>query len=234
MLTLIGNDGGFLPRAVTLRDTLLMAPGERLDLIADFSECARRRLMLYNDAPAPYPSGTASQNIVMQFRVGRTRKHDPMRLPDPLSSVPSLAFKRDSITRVIRLEEDSRSPGMMRLNGKGFHDGIDEMPRLGDTEIWEFHNATDDTHPMHLHLVKVQLLSRSPLQPNASPAQSLDISDSERGWKDVVCCHPGQSTRIVVRFEPFTGQYMYHCHMLEHEDHDMMRAYLVLPPLLPT
>jgi spore coat protein A len=83
---------------------------------------------------------------------------------------------------------------------------------------------------MHLHLVSFQLLSRAQLDDDNPSTQPLTISDAERGWKDVVCCHPGQATRIAARFVPYTGQYMYHCHILEHEDHDMMRAYIVLPP----
>jgi spore coat protein A len=231
VLTLIGNDGGLLPAPVPLRDAVLLAPGERLDVLADFGNYAHQNLLLSNDAPAPYPSGAAPQYpFVLQFRVADGPRSKSAPLPATLSKIEPITLDGSALVRVIRLEEDPAMPGMMRLNGKGFHDGVDEMPRLGDTEIWEFRNPTDDTHPMHLHLVSFQILSRAHLDPTHPSDQPLLIQDPERGRKDVVCCHPGQATRIAMRFGPFTGQYMYHCHILEHEDHDMMRPYVVAPP----
>jgi spore coat protein A len=231
VLTLIGNDGGLLPTPVPLRDPVLLAPGERLDVIADFRNYAHQNLVLRNDAPAPYPSGPVPEyTSVMQFRVAEGPTRTSVTLLRTLSKIEPIAVTDSTLTRVIKLEEDPAMPGMMRLNGKGFHDGVDEMPRLGDTEIWEFRNPTEDTHPMHLHLVSFQLLSRTHLDPAHPSDQPLTVQDPECGRKDVVCCHPGQATRIAVRFGPFTGQYMYHCHILEHEDHDMMRPYVVIPP----
>jgi FtsP/CotA-like multicopper oxidase with cupredoxin domain len=231
LLTLIGSDGGLLAAPVPVRGALLLAPGERVDVIADFRECMGHRLVLRNDAPAPFPSGHApSSDVVMQFRIAAQKTGGAIALPAVLSRIEPIAIERAAATRVITLQEDPANPGMMRLNGKGFHDGVDEMPRLGDIEIWEFRNPTDDSHPMHLHLVAFQVLSRAQLDDGNPSTQPLTISDAERGWKDVVCCHPGQATRIAARFVPYTGQYMYHCHILEHEDHDMMRAYIVLPP----
>jgi spore coat protein A len=230
VLTLIGNDGGLLPAPIPVRDSLLLAPGERVDLVADFSASAGRELLLRNDAPAPFPTGNASASeFVMEFRISSGNARAALPLPTALSLVEPLETARASVTRVITLQETPPGSGMMRLNGKGFHDGVDEMPKLGDIEIWEFHNATDDSHPMHLHLVSFQILSRAHLDRAEPSAQPLSITDAERGWKDVVCCHPGQVTRIAARFGPYTGQYMYHCHILEHEDHDMMRPYVVIP-----
>ena len=229
-LTLIGNDTGLLRAPSPVRAPLLLAPGERLDVIADFSACAGRALVVWNDAPAPYPSGPANRSVVMQFRVGETDHRERVVLPVTLSTVDPPKPSAATVHRTIRLEEDPQMPGMLRLNGKGFHDGVDEMPTLGDTEIWEFQNPTDDTHPMHLHLVSMQLVSRSHLDPAKPSLQPLDLSDDERSPKDVIKCHPGQATQVAVRFEPYTGQYMYHCHLLEHEDHDMMRAYVVVAP----
>ena len=230
-LTLIGADGGLLARPTAVRDPILLAPGERIDLVADFAAYAGQRLGLRNDAPAPFPSGAVPANdVVIQFRIAADQPGDRLTLPPVLSRVERLAVEPGTIVRVITLDEDPAQPGMMRLNGKGFHDGVDEMPLLGATEIWEFRNPTNDTHPMHLHLVTFQVLSRTDLDPSHPSAQPLGIADHERAWKDIVSCHPGQATRVVARFEPFPGQYMYHCHILEHEDHDMMRAYVVVPP----
>ena len=105
-------------------------------------------------------------------------------------------------------------------------------------EVWEFVNVTPDTHPMHLHLVQFQLMSRirldvvddpsrlSPDLPEPKKAQgyleSAPLADYEEGWKDTVRCNPSQSTRVLARFDGFSGQYVYHCHILEHEDMGMM------------
>ena len=89
-----------------------------------------------------------------------------------------------------------------------------------------------DTHPIHLHLVTFQILSRhrfsgDPNNPTIDP-MPLPLDPSETGWKDTVRANPGEVTRIIARFGPFTGIYPWHCHILEHEDHDMMRPFEVL------
>ena len=110
---------------------------------------------------------------------------------------------------------------------------------LGTTEIWEFLNLTEDAHPIHLHLVRFQILDR----------RAIDVSDhiykknvvysgdavppdaNEAGWKDTVRATPGASTRIIVKFEGYTGRYVWHCHILEHEDNEMMRPYEIVAPV---
>jgi spore coat protein A, manganese oxidase len=108
-----------------------------------------------------------------------------------------------------------------------------------DYEVWEFMNTTPDTHPMHIHLVQFQVLCRHDLDITAMPKQSEQLPEPQRidgyknkgrhaihhheqGWKDTVCCHPGQSTRVMMRFDGYIGDYVYHCHILEHEDMGMM------------
>lgn len=110
---------------------------------------------------------------------------------------------------------------------------LTETPYNGTIEIWELYNTTPDTHPIHLHLVTFQILNRATFtgDPNGpdlivGPPQPPD--PSEMGWKDTVRANPGEVTRIIARFGPFIGIYPWHCHILEHEDHDMMRPYEVL------
>jgi spore coat protein A len=113
---------------------------------------------------------------------------------------------------------------------------ITEKPVLGTTEICELVNLTDDSHPIHLHLVRLQILDRRRFDAfafqssgslrYAGPAQSPEAH--EAGWKDTVRADPGMVTRIIVPFEGYAGRYVSHCHILEHEDNEMMRPYEVV------
>src|SRR5699024_4388625 len=111
-----------------------------------------------------------------------------------------------------------------------------EKPKIGDTEVWSFMNITDFPHPIHIHLIQFQVLNRQ--------AFDLDLYNetkqivftgaptppkpNERGWKDTVSAPPGEFTRVIVKFGPYTGRYVWHCHILEHEEYDMMRPYDVM------
>jgi spore coat protein A, manganese oxidase len=108
---------------------------------------------------------------------------------------------------------------------------------IGTTEIWEFLNLTEDTHPIHLHLVRFQILDRRALEVSAYIYQNRKVEyrgstfppdPNEAGWKDTVRATPMASTRIIVKFEGYTGRYVWHCHLLEHEDNEMMRPYEVV------
>jgi len=127
----------------------------------------------------------------------------------------------------------------MLLNNSRWHDPVTENPTLGTVEIWSFVNLTDDSHPIHLHLVRFQILDRRPFDlftylndgKLRYTAAAIPPDASEAGWKDTVRADPGMVTRIIVRFEGFAGRYVWHCHVLEHEDNEMMRPYDVLPAI---
>ena len=108
-------------------------------------------------------------------------------------------------------------------------DDITEYPQLGTVEIWEFVNPTVVPHPMHMHLVFFQILNRQPFEiindeivPTGTPTPP---APEEAGWKDTARTEPGEILRVIARFEDFEGLYAYHCHILEHEDHEMMRQF---------
>jgi hypothetical protein len=112
-----------------------------------------------------------------------------------------------------------------------WHDPVTENPALGATEVWELYNLTADAHPIHLHQVQFQVVNRQDLLLEDDPI----LPDLwERGFKDTVIAYPGQVTRIRARFD-LPGLYTWHCHILEHEDNEMMRPYHVgpIPPDLP-
>ncbi|MHC4586286.1 MAG: multicopper oxidase family protein [Planctomycetota bacterium] len=102
-------------------------------------------------------------------------------------------------------------------------DPITEDPTAGDTEIWEIHNFTEDAHPIHVHLIMFQVLNREDSDENVRGPEPW-----ETGWKDTVIAYPDEITRIKARFD-IAGMYVWHCHIVEHEDNEMMRPYIVLP-----
>lgn len=237
-LVQIASDGGLLAQPVT-RESVLLAPSERADVIVDFRGCEGRRLTLMNRAPAPYPSaGALSPRFIMQFRVRRPSNPEPdnSEIPTKLADVPVLQESASVKTRRHQLIEymtnDARLHRVL-LNGKRFADPVTEDPQNGTSEIWEFLNPTIDAHPIHLHAVHFQLLDRRRFDTRRYERTSevtfvraaIPAAPEERGWKDTILCPPGQLTRIIVPFHGTPGRFVWHCHMLEHEDNEMMRPY---------
>lgn len=115
--------------------------------------------------------------------------------------------------------------GVLDSSGKpmplGWGDPITEDPALGATEVWEIHNLTKDGHPIHIHEVQFQVVDRQREGQTPRPPEPW-----ERGFKDTVVAYPNAITRVKVRFDQ-PGRYMWHCHMLEHEDNEMMRPFRV-------
>ena len=126
------------------------------------------------------------------------------------------------------------------------------FPMLGNAEVWRLVNLTTDTHPIHVHLDPFWIVARRPLRYvvpeggiadlDLTAAVTLErdpedvlghgIDENERGLKDTVRVNPKEMVEIVVRFTRYGGRYMYHCHILEHEDRDMMRPFVTMPPEL--
>ena len=234
----IGTDGGFLEKPVQVSE-IILAPAERADVIVDFSNHNGQSIILTNDAPTPFPDGESpSEDLrqIMQFRVKQTcRKSDKSKIPEKLSCLEHLNPQDAVITRKNTLLEATDNFGrpMPLLNNMEWDQPITETPYNGTIEIWELYNTTPDTHPIHLHLVNFQILNRAVFtgDPNGSNLKigpPIPPDPNERGWKDTVRANPGEVTRIIARFGPYTGIYPWHCHILEHEDYDMMRPYEVL------
>ena len=223
----IGSDQGLLSGPVELNH-LTIAPAERADLLIDFSKFAGQKVHLMNAAFE-----------ILEFRVSGSGAASVATMPKALRAVPRTPETAATVTRTITLNEYQDkvgNPMIMLLNRKHWHDPVTETPKLNSTEIWEFVNLTEDVHPMHLHLVRFQLLDRRVFDPFQylmykklqflSPA--VPPEPNELGWKDTIQCPPGMITRIVAKFEGFPGKYLYHCHILEHESNDMMRPFEVV------
>jgi len=247
----IGSDGGLLP-APLQSHYLIFSPGERFDLLIDFSEHKGENLALINDAPAPYArGGEIVPSDVMLFKVTKPLAgKDTSSLPDTLAPWTPLNPTHANRERILALTEMDRPTDgytMIGLLGqKHWDDPITEDPKAGSMEIWSFANATGDVHPMHLHLVQFQVLNRQPLDVksyletgklNFVGSPMPPESNERPAWKDTIKTYAGYVTRVIAKFDlpagtPITpGQefrYVWHCHVLEHEDNEMMRPYKIV------
>jgi spore coat protein A len=329
----IGTEGGFLPKPVQiptdvafnptqpLSSSLVAAPAERPDILIDFRMHPGDSVVLYNDAPAPFPSGDPindyfpgldngnpvnsgtpagfgpNSRVLMRFDVATTASaSDPPLLIDTSTHLrrgidaplvrfgsskvpPGVAVRQltlnetfDSFGRLIQLQGTLVPPGSADAGfGRPYDSPVTERVEAGDVEVWEIFNLTADVHPIHFHLVNVQLINRQPFQPplpiggKHRRGRSHDIAmkmqqqgvnytgpptppePNETGWKETVMMFPGTVTRVIMKFtlpkivtsggdvvpippSPRTGghEYVWHCHILEHEEHDMMRPLVVV------
>jgi spore coat protein A len=247
----IGTDGGLLPAPVTAHE-LLIAPAERFDIIIDFSEHEGQSLVLTNDGAAPYPGGgEVVPTEVMQFRVTkRLSSKDTSDIPKALLPLQLLLpgdAVRERNLELSELDRDSDGyPIIGQLDGLRWADPVTENPKAGSTEIWNLVNTTGDAHPIHVHLVEFQVLERRTFSQKVWANQhQLVYHDKAQApapneypaRKDVVVAQPGMVTKIIARFDLPTGtpvtpgqrfRYMWHCHILEHEDNEMMRPFDVI------
>ena len=160
------------------------------------------------------------------------------------------------------VEDDHKGPLVTVTNGERitryravaahFEDVTTFFPMLGQFEVWQLINLTGDTHPIHVHLDPFQILARHPIRYQIPDAgiEDVDITASvilgrapddqlshaidanERGLKDTIRVNPNEIVEIALRFTTYSGRYMYHCHILEHEDRDMMRPFVTMAPEL--
>lgn len=247
----IGTDQGLLPLPLQVNQ-ILLAPGERKEVIIDFSDPLLwgQTIILRNNAKTPYPVGDAvnpkTTGQVMAFRVNK-----PLNTTIPLSSLPATLLPpitplvQDGPIRKLLLfegeDEFERIEPMLGTVEGGkmdLDDPVTENIKLNDTEIWEFYNTTVDAHPIHLHLVKFQVISHQKFSGtlDATTGKLTNIhligqpqlyNLNQNGWKDTHIVPPGEVTRVIAKFDR-PGKYVWHCHILSHEDHDMMRPFVVM------
>lgn len=246
----IGTDNGLLPAPVSL-SRLLLGTGERRDVIIDFSDPRLwgKTLVLENNAKTPFPRGSSvdqqTTGKIMAFKIVK-----PLNTSYPLTTLPGTL--RAPITplqtslpaRKLILFEGTDEYNRLKVQLgtvdegiKSFDDPITETLVQNSTEMWEIYNETPDAHPIHLHQVHMQLVNRQKFTASADmetgkPANirlqgppKLPTED-EAGWKDTYIMFPGEVTRVITTFD-LPGLYVWHCHILSHEDHEMMRPYFV-------
>jgi FtsP/CotA-like multicopper oxidase with cupredoxin domain len=237
-LTIIGTDGGLLERPMT-RVSLTLGIGERADVWVDFAgEQPGNEVALAAESWSPSLENVTGLQTganpvqggrpIARFRIANGGAQKSV-LPPRLSTFPALRIE-DAVNRSRpRTFQLSMQRGQAMLNGRlfGRMDEVadDEKVKLGTTEIWEFTNDASFgmrmAHPMHVHNLQFRVIERS------GPGHALSAGFTDEGLKDVVLVLPGQRVKVLMKFENHTGIYLYHCHILEHEDLGMMRNYLV-------
>lgn len=269
--TEIGTDGGFLKSPVE-SSSQLIAPGQRIDILVDFSNVpVGTKIILENAGNSQSPADPQTTGQIMQFTVTDAKGFTPQQLPQNLN--PTLAGNFPSLpapdkTRILTLTDIAGADGstMLLLDGQEWSAPVSEMPKLGSTEDWIIVNPTMENHPIHVHLVQFQVVSRQSfdvnaymgawLENNGDPplnhttvnVASMDSfytrppstpAPNEQGWFDTITVNTGEAVTIRLRWAEQNGNpfpfdatagpgYVWHCHVLEHEDNEMMRPYIVV------
>ncbi|HEY0672073.1 MAG TPA: multicopper oxidase family protein [Longimicrobiales bacterium] len=204
----VGTDGGLFEQPVEL-DEILLTVGERAEILVRGSATPGTRTTLQalpydRYIPQTKPTNWNEPRDLLTLAYTKERPVAPIALPARLRVVPPLDTMAVSARRVVTL-----SQGM--INGKLMDmDRIDVTSLLGKTEIWEIENIVGMDHPFHLHGFQFQVLDRD------------GVPEVQRQWKDVVNVPKHQTARFIVRYDDYPGKWMFHCHILDHEDHGMM------------
>ncbi|KAK1913807.1 hypothetical protein P3342_007052 [Pyrenophora teres f. teres] len=217
---IIASDGGLFSHPVNTNH-FAIANGERYEIIVDFASYAGKNITMLNERGMVGNLDYAATDRVMRFVVGNqtTNCTNNGQIPENLRYIPPAPE-----TNVTKNFTFSRIDGDWVINGVGWADienRILTRPTLGEDEIWELrHGGGNASHPVHIHLVDFQVLSRE-------GGRNMVLPYEAAGMKDVIWIAPGEVVRVVARYAPWKGVYMFHCHNLIHEDHDMLVAFNV-------
>jgi FtsP/CotA-like multicopper oxidase with cupredoxin domain len=250
-LTVIATDGGLLERPVQ-RDYVVLSPGERIELWADFAgrkvgtELRLQSLPFFGGevgmmgmmgrsgmmgGRSALPNG--GEFTVMRIYFEREAA-ETSELPDQLSTLQFYRQEDAGNRRRPRTFDITMQRMSWFLNGRTFEmedTARNEVVKLGDLEVWEFVNQRGGMsmiHPMHVHNVQLQVLERQMLPGLTEYWETVRGGYVDEGWKDTVLLMPGERVKVLLKFEDYEGLYLYHCHNLEHEDLGLMRNYRVV------
>ncbi len=216
----IASDAALLPAPAT-RSSIRLAPGERVDVVIDFSNYALGTSVTLRNQDDSWDSGgswgdgswggSSSSGDIMRFDINRNEA-ETSTVPATLLPITRFTSSQAQVTRTFTLSRD-RSSDQWTINGLAYNPArIDFRPRLGTIEKWIINNDSGEDHPFHQHLIPFQVLDID----GSPPGAGLN------GWKDTLLIPSRGRATIIMRFEGFTGIYVLHCHILEHEDHRMM------------
>ncbi len=239
MFSIIASDGGLLENAVTV-DSVQLSPAERVEILVDVSDGGMP--ILRHEASDQMSGGRMGGMMMGQMQGGNSEfsifQIDARNAKKSSKSIPTALVKHEPIlsqqsikTRVFRLQMPMGpqlmmgamvgSTDLLKINDKTMDmDRIDEVVKAGSVEIWEIQNESMMAHPFHIHNVQFKVVSRDE-----------DIEAHELGFKDTVMVNPYETVQVLMKFPEFSDSktpYMYHCHILEHEDRGMMGQFTVV------
>lgn len=211
----VGTDGGLFEHPVPLHE-IVLANGERAELLVRATGAPGSRAALRTLPYDRYDSHTRPPNWNVPREVLTLQYTDeaplaPVAVPERLRSVPALDTTKVTARRTIVLSQGLINGKMMDMHR------VDERGKLGDTEIWQVENVVGMDHPFHLHGFQFQVLDRD------------GVPEPFRAWKDMINVRKHETVRFIVHFDDYAGKWMYHCHILDHEDHGMMGILEVTP-----
>lgn len=236
--TQIGTELGLLHNSVEI-ESFILEPAERIDIVIDFSKYKGEEITLINGAGST-PPADGDTAVIMKFKVNLPLEcPDTSTIPEDLFPYHPLDISLARKERTLRLDESTDRYGRVvhLLNDRMWQDPATEIVTLDTIEIWHFVNFFDFPHAMHLHLVHFEILGRKKFTDADfdEDGQYIFIPESltpplkfERGLKDTVRATPGEVTSIAMHFKAHAGDYVWHCHVLEHEDNEMMRPLKII------
>ncbi|HUQ47147.1 MAG TPA: multicopper oxidase family protein [Gemmatimonadaceae bacterium] len=206
--TQVGTDGGLFAHPADMKE-ITLSNSERVEILvhgtgAPGSTTVLRSLPYDRYAPQTRPKDWDKAVDIAALRYSDEPPVTSMKIPAALRVIPVLDTLKATNTRVFAL-------GQGIINGKTMDmKRVDERVRLGVTEIWQVENIVGMDHPFHLHGFRFQVLDRN------------GVPEKDRRWKDTINVPKHETVRFIVKFDDFPGKWMYHCHILDHEDHGMM------------
>jgi bilirubin oxidase len=204
----VGNDGGLFEKPVEVKE-ILIANSERVEVLVRGSGAPGSRAVLQTlpydrYAPPTRPTDWNTPRDLLTLQYASDAPVAPVAIPDRLRAIPALDPARATVKREISLGQGLINGRMMDMTR------VDVRARLGATEIWTIENLVAMDHPFHLHGFQFQVLDRN------------GVPEPFRSWKDTVNVPKHETVRFIVRFDDYPGKWMFHCHILDHEDHGMM------------
>ena len=217
----VGTGSGLLPHPVT-RSDILLGPAQRADVVVDFRDDAGTDIVLQSIARPDGKESGSYPAFPMQFRVGSGPSPTQKNLSDNLVPLPKLSIpKKTAMTWKFGLSTDSRGHQFWSINGRRYNPKrVDHKVTRGKVQKWRLVNTSAMTHYVHLHEELWRTISRDGGRPPLW----------ERGYEDTWRLDPGESVVVAARFTDYTGKFMIHCHMLDHEDNGMMATFEVVKP----
>ncbi|KAG0634215.1 Cupredoxin [Tuber brumale] len=222
----IGSDAGLMSNPVET-ESLVSAMAERWEIVIDFSDVAGQNVTMYQ-ANCFFDTAYTGSDKIMQFRVGTTVSSEVGNGPLPATLVDlDIPTDHETIDQTFTF---GRTNNLWTINGRTFSDPatriLRNVPR-GTTEKWRLTGGGGWSHPVHIHLVDFQIVSREKTSPNSTTGRSGLTPYEAAALKDVAALGNNEIVTVLAKYAPWDGVYMFHCHNTIHEDHDMMAAFNV-------